>query len=50
MLDAQQMATVAISGAGWYNTSETAAAPLLSLKGVEVGRYDSCFGVERFNS
>ena len=37
MLDAQQMATVAISGAGWYNTSETAAAPLLSLKGVEVG-------------
>ena len=37
MLDAQQMATVAISGAGWYNTSETAAAPLLSLKGIEVG-------------
>ena len=37
MLDAQQMATVAISGAGWYNTSETAAAPLLSLKSIEVG-------------
>ena len=37
MLDAQQMATIAVSGEGWYNTSETAAAPLLSLKGVEVG-------------
>ena len=37
ILDAQQTATVAISGDGWYNTSETAAAPLLSLKGIEVG-------------
>ena len=37
MLDAQQAATVTVSGDGWYNTSETAAAPLLSLKGVEVG-------------
>ena len=37
MLDAQQMATVTVSGDGWYNTSETAAAPLLSLKSIEVG-------------
>ena len=37
ILDAQRAATVAISGEGWYNTSETAAAPLLSLKGIEVG-------------
>ena len=37
MLDAEQAATVTVSGDGWYNTSETAAAPLLSLKGVEVG-------------
>ena len=37
MLDAQQAATVTVSGDGWYNTSETAAAPLLSLKGIEVG-------------
>ena len=38
MLDAQQAATVTVSPAtGWYNTSETAAAPLLSLKGIEVG-------------
>ena len=37
ILDAQQTAMVAISGDGWYNTSEIAAAPLLSLKGVEVG-------------
>ena len=37
-LDAQQAATIAVSGDGWYNTSETAAAaPLLSLKSVEVG-------------
>ena len=37
ILAAQRAATVTISGDGWYNTSETAAAPLLSLKGVEVG-------------
>ena len=35
-LDAQEAATVAISGVGWSNTSGTAAAPLLSLKGIEV--------------
>ena len=35
ILDAQRPAMVAISGDGWYNTSGTAAAPLLSLKGVE---------------
>ena len=37
ILDAQRATTVAISGEGWYNTSETAAAPLLSLKGIEIG-------------
>ena len=36
ILDAQEAATVAISGVGWSNTSGTAAAPLLSLKGIEV--------------
>ena len=36
MLDAQQAATIAVSGEGWYNTSGAAAAPLLSLKGIEV--------------
>ena len=36
MLDAQQAATVTVSGEGWYNTSGAAAAPLLSLKGIEV--------------
>ena len=35
-LDAQEEATVVISGVGWSNTSGTAAAPLLSLKGIEV--------------
>ena len=45
MLAAQQMATVAISGAGWYNTSETAAAPLLSLKGIEVEDTTPVLGV-----
>ena len=35
-LDAQEAAMVAISGVGWSNTSGTAAAPLLSLKGIEV--------------
>ena len=37
ILTAQQPATVAISGEGWYNTSGVAAAPLLSLRGIEVG-------------
>ena len=36
ILTAQQAATVAISGEGWTNTSGTAAAPPLSLKGIEV--------------
>ena len=36
ILDAQQAATIAVSGEGWYNTSGAAAAPLLSLKGIEV--------------
>ena len=37
ILDAQRTVRVPISGEGWYNTSETAAAPLLSLKGIKVG-------------
>ena len=37
ILTAQQPATVAISGEEWYNTSGVAAAPLLSLRGIEVG-------------
>ena len=36
ILDAQQAATVTISGDGWTNTSRTAAAPPLSLTGIEV--------------
>ena len=35
-LKAQEAATVAISGDGWYNASGTAAAPLLSLTGIQV--------------
>ena len=36
ILTVQQPATVAISGEGWYNTSGVAAAPLLSLRGIQV--------------
>ena len=36
ILDAQQAATITISGDGWTNTSGTAAAPPLSLTGIEV--------------
>ena len=34
---AQRAAIIPISGEGWYNTSEMASAPLLSLKGIEMG-------------
>ena len=34
---AQRASIIPISGDGWYNTPEMASAPLLSLKGVEVG-------------
>ena len=37
ILDAQQPATVAISGEAWTNVSGTAAAPLITRKGIEVG-------------
>ena len=37
IMTAQQGATIAISGEGWYNASEVAAGPPLSLKGIEVG-------------
>ena len=37
ILTAQRAATVALSGDGWTNTSGTAAAPPLSLTGIEVG-------------
>ena len=37
ILTAQRAAKVAISGDGWHNVSEAAAAPLLSLKSVEIG-------------
>ncbi len=37
ILTAQRSATVTISGEAWTNVSETAAAPSLSLKGIEVG-------------
>ncbi len=36
ILTAQRSATVTISGEAWTNVSETAAAPSLSLKGIEV--------------
>ena len=36
ILNAQQAATVAISGDGWYNYSGTAIPPLLSLTGIGV--------------
>ena len=37
ILDAQRAATVSISGDAWTNASGAAAAPLLSLKGIELG-------------
>ncbi len=37
ILTAQQTATVAISGEAWTNVSETAAAPLVTRQGIEVG-------------
>ena len=37
ILNARQTATVAISGEPWTNVSEIAAAPLVTLKGIEVG-------------
>ena len=37
ILNAQQPATVAISGEAWTNVSEAAAAPLITRKGIEVG-------------
>ena len=36
ILNARQAATVAISGDGWYNYSETTRVPLLSLTGIGV--------------
>ena len=35
-MEAQHAATITVSGEGWSNPSRTAAAPLLSLKGIEV--------------
>ena len=37
ILDAQRAATVAISGDAWANEAGTAAAPPITLKGIEVG-------------
>ncbi len=37
ILNARQTATVAISGEAWTNVSETAAAPLVTPTGIEVG-------------
>ena len=37
ILFAQQAATVAISGEAWTNVSGTAAAPLVAMRGIEVG-------------
>ena len=37
ILTAQRAAIIPIFGEGWYNTSEMASAPLLSLKGIEMG-------------
>ena len=37
ILNARQTATVAISGEAWTNVSETAAAPLVTRQGIEVG-------------
>ena len=37
ILTAQEAATVAISGEGWYNTSGMATAPPMALTGIEVG-------------
>ncbi len=36
ILNAQEAATVSISGGGWYNSSEIAAAPPMALTGIEV--------------
>ena len=36
ILNAQQAATVTISGAGWSNTSGTTAAPPVAVRGIEV--------------
>ena len=44
IMNAQHPATVTISGDGWYNTSE-AAAPPLSLKGIEVGNTTPVLGL-----
>ena len=36
-LPAQHAATVTISGEGWYNTAAMAAAPLVTISGIEAG-------------
>ena len=45
IMTAQQPAIVTISGDGWYNTSEEATAPLLSLKDIEVGNTTPVLGL-----
>ena len=37
LLNVRSDATVAISGSGWYNASGIQAAPLITVKGIEVG-------------
>ena len=37
LLNVRADATVTISGSGWYNASGTQSAPLMTIKGIEVG-------------
>ena len=45
IMTAQREAMVTISGDGWYNVSEVAAGPPLSLKSIEVGHTTPVLGV-----
>ena len=45
ILNAQEAATVSISGGGWYNSSEIAAAPPMALTGIEVEGVTPVLGV-----
>ena len=45
IMTAQRAATVGISGAGWTNNSETAAAPLFSLKGIKAADVNPVLGL-----
>ena len=45
ILNAQEAATVSISGGGWYNSLEIAAAPPIALTGIEVEGVTPVLGV-----